>query len=328
MNMLKLRTTMVGTLAVMIGLSTLFFTVVLSLLGVFDILSLGLFVVFFNVLQWLIGPYLIEALYHVKKVSRNEEPQLHEMVDRISQKSGIKTPQVMLAQIPLPNAFAYGSPLTGSKIAITTGLMNTLDSGEVEAVVGHELGHLRHRDVQVMMFISILPALFYYIGYSLMWSSFLYGGRSSRDRGNGSLIALIGFASIAFYFVLTLFSLYFSRLREYYADRHSATVVDNGAEKLSEGLAKISYSTQRTKMRNRNTNNLNSLNSFKALFISDPDSSGKDTQTFSQMGVGGSDRELVAAYLNRKVTTADKIAELFSTHPNMVERLKALQELT
>jgi len=318
---------MVGTLAVMIGLSTLFFTVVLSLLGVFDILSLGLFVVFFNVLQWVIGPYLIEVLYRVKKVSRNEEPQLHEMVDRISQKSGIKTPQLMLAQIPLPNAFAYGSPLTGSKIAVTTGLLNTLDSGEVEAVVGHELGHLRHRDVQVMMFVSILPALFYYVGYSLMWSSFLYGGRSSRDRGNGSLAALIGFASMAFYFVLTLFSLYFSRLREYYADRHSATVVDDGAEKLSEGLAKIAYSTQRTRMRYRNTANLGSLNSFKALFISDPDSSGKDVQTLSQMGMWKSDRELVAEYLNRKVTTADKIAELFSTHPNMVKRLRALQEL-
>ena len=327
MNMWKLQSTMIGTLAAMIGLSTLFFTVVLSLRGVFDIFSLGLFVVFFNILQWLIGPYLIEALYRVKKVSRNEEPQLHEMVDRISQKSGIKTPQVMLAQIPLPNAFAYGSPLTGNKIAITTGLLNTLDSGEVEAVVGHELGHLRHRDVQVMMFVSILPALFYYIGFSLMMSSYYYSGSNNRNRGNGSLVALIGFGSMALYFILTMFSLYFSRLREYYADRHSATVVDDGAEKLSEGLAKITYSTQRTKMRYRNTNNLSSLNSFKALFISDPDSSGKDAQILSQMGMGKSDRELVAEYLNRKVTTADKIAELFSTHPNMVERLKALQEL-
>ena len=327
MNMWKLQSTMIGTLAAMIGLSTLFFTVVLSLLGVFDIFSLGLFVVFFNILQWLIGPYLIEALYRVKKVSRNEEPQLHEMVDRISQKSGIKTPQVMLAQIPLPNAFAYGSPLTGNKIAITTGLLNTLDSGEVEAVVGHELGHLRHRDVQVMMFVSILPALFYYIGFSLMMSSYYYSGSNNRNRGNGSLVALIGFGSMALYFILTMFSLYFSRLREYYADRHSATVVDDGAEKLSEGLAKITYSTQRTKMRYRNTNNLSSLNSFKALFISDPDSSGKDAQILSQMGMGKSDRELVAEYLNRKVTTADKMAELFSTHPNIVERLRALQEL-
>jgi heat shock protein HtpX len=326
MNLWKLQSTMIATLAAMIAISTLFFTVVLSLLGIFDIVSLGLFVVFFNVLQWLIGPYLIEALYRVKKVSRNEEPQLHEMVDRVSQKSGIKTPQVMLAQIPLPNAFAYGSPLTGSKIAVTTGLLNTLDSGEVEAVIGHELGHVRHRDVQIMMFVSILPALFYYIGFSLMMSSYYYGG-SSRDRGNGGLLVLIGVASMAFYFILTLFSLYFSRLREYYADRHSATVVDNGAEKLSEGLAKITYSTQRTRMRYRNTTNLNSLSSFKTLFISDPDSSGRDAQTLSQMGMGKSDRELVAEYLNRRVTTADKMAELFSTHPNIVERLKALQEL-
>jgi len=327
MNTLKLQASMAITLAVIIGISTLFFTVILSLLGVFDILSLGLFVVFFNVLQWLIGPYLIEALYHVKKVSRTEEPQLHEMVDRISQKSGIKTPQVMLARIPLPNAFAYGSPLTGSKIAITTGLLNTLDSGEVEAVIGHELGHLRHRDVQVMMFVSILPALFYYVGYSLMWSSLFHGGRSSRDRGDGSLTVLIGFASIALYWILTMFSLYLSRLREYYADRHSAIVVDDGAEKLSEGLAKIAYSTERTRMRYRNTANLGSLSSFKALFISDPDSSGKDAQALSQMGMWKSDRELVAEYLNRKVTTADKIFELFSTHPNMAERLRALQEL-
>jgi heat shock protein HtpX len=327
MSTVKLQASMVGTLALIIGVSTLFFTIVLSLLGIFDILSLGLFVVFFNVLQWLIGPYLIEALYHVKKVPKNEEPQLHEMVDRISQKSGIKTPQLMLAQIPLPNAFAYGSPLTGSKIAVTSGLLNTLDSREVEAVVGHELGHLRHRDVQVMMFVSILPALFYYIGFSLMMSSYYYAGSSSRNRGNSGLAVLVGFASMAVYFVLTLFSLYFSRLREYYADRNSAMVVDNGAEKLSEGLAKITYSTQRTRMRYGNTANLRNLSSFKTLFISDPDSSGKDAQALSQMGVGRSDRDLVAQILNRKVTAADKIAELFSTHPNIVERLRALQEL-
>jgi heat shock protein HtpX len=328
MSSVKLQASMIGTLSIIVGISTLFFTIILSLLGGVNILTLLLFVVTFNVGMWLVGPYLIEFQYHVKKVSRNEEPQLHEMVDRISQRSGIKTPQLMLARIPLPNAFAYGSPLTGSKIAVTTGLLNTLDSGEVEAVIGHELGHLRHRDVQVMMFVSILPALFYWIGYSLMWSSLLYGGgSSSRDRGDGSLIALIAFASIAMQWVLSMFTLYFSRLREYYADRHSAKVVDDGAEKLSEGLAKIAYSTERTRMRYGNAANLRSLGSFKALFISDPDSAGKDVRALSQTGMWRGDRELVSELLNRKVTTADKIAELFSTHPNMVERLRALQEL-
>ncbi len=321
MNTVKLKFVMVGTVAAIISLSTLFFTVVLSSLGSLNVITLGVFVVLFNVLQWLIAPYLIDAIYRVRKLSKAEDSEIGEMVQRLSQKSGMKTPQLLIADIPLPNAFAYGSPLTGNRIAITTGTLKILETEEVEAVIGHELGHLKHRDVQVMMFVSILPALFYYIGYSLMWSS-MYNRRD--NRGNGGSLALIGYASIAFHFVLTLFTLYMSRLREYYADKHSATVVDDGSRKLSEGLVKIAYSTGRMRRTNVNIANLNSL---KALFISDPDTVGKDAQVLSQRGVWKSDRELVNEYLNRKVTTLDKITEYFSTHPNLVERLRALREI-
>lgn len=319
MSTLKLQASMVGTLAAIIGLSTVFFTILFSLLGVFEIYTLALFIVFFNVLQWLVAPYLIDAMYRVKKVSRSEEPELHDMVQRLSRKTGIKTPQLMIAGIPIPNAFAYGSPLTGHRVAVTTGLLNTLDAEEVEAVVGHELGHLRHRDVQVMMFVSILPALFYFIGYSMIWSS-AYGRRS--ERGSGSSLAMIGFLSILLYWVLTLFTLYLSRLREYYADRHSSSVVEEGPRKLSEGLVKIAESTERLRGRHRNLNNMSSL---KTLFISDPDSARRDLKELYRTKVWRSDRELVSRYLSRKVTTTDEFAELFSTHPNMVKRLKALQ---
>jgi len=312
---------MIGTLAAIIGLSTLFFAVLLSYFGAFNVYTLGLFIVFFNVLQWLIAPYLIDAMCRVKKVSKTEEPELYSTVERLSLKSGIKTPQLGVARIPIPNAFAYGSPLTGNRVAVTTGLLNTLDAEEVEAVIGHELGHLKHRDVQVMMFVSILPALFYYIGYSLMWSS-MYSRRDGR--GNAGLTVFIGFASILFYWVLTFFTLYLSRLREYYADRHSAAVVDEGARNLSEGLVKIAYSAE--KMR-RSRKNMGNLSSMKALFISDPDNAGKDVQALSQMGMWKSDPELVTEYLSRKVTSADNIAEAFSTHPNIIKRLRALQEL-
>jgi Zn-dependent protease with chaperone function len=259
--------------------------------------------------------------YRVRKASRSEEPELTSMVERLSRKSGIKAPQVMVARIPLPNAFAYGSPLTGNRVAVTTGLLNTLDSGEVEAVVGHELGHLRHRDVQVMMFVSILPAVFYYIGYSMMWS----GAYSRRDdRGNGNAAALIGVASILVYFVLTLFTLYLSRLREYFADSHSAAVVDDGAHKLQEGLVKIVYATEGMRRTRYYTGNMSSL---KTLFISDPDSAGKDARMLARAGIGKSDRQLVAEYMNRKVTSEAQLAEVFSTHPNTVKRLRALEEL-
>lgn len=158
MSLWKLRLSLLGTLAVIIGLSTLFFTVILSLLGTFNIVTLVLIVVSFNIVQWLISPYIINAIYRAREVTKSQNPQLHEMVERLSEKSGMKAPRVMVADIPVPNAFAYNSPIAGSRVAVTTGLLKTLEEEEVEAVVGHELGHLKHRDVQVMMFVSILPA--------------------------------------------------------------------------------------------------------------------------------------------------------------------------
>jgi len=164
---------MIGTLALIISLSTLFLTYILTLLGISNVVSIMLFIVVFNVAQWLFAPYIIEAMYRAKKVSRSEAPELYDIVERLSRKSGIKTPTLMIARIPIPNAFAYGSPLTGPRVAVTSELLKTLELEEVEAVIGHELGHLRHRDVQIMMFVSILPALFYLsdIPYSGLHSS-------------------------------------------------------------------------------------------------------------------------------------------------------------
>ena len=153
---------MAATLAIIIGLSTLVFTIVLSLAGVFDLVTLGILVVVFNIVQWLIAPYLIGALYKVRALPESENPTLHQAVSDLSRKSGISTPKLMIAQIPLPNAFAYGSPLSGSRVAVTQGLLTNLNPGEVEAVLGHELGHLKHKDVQLMMALSFLPALFLY----------------------------------------------------------------------------------------------------------------------------------------------------------------------
>ncbi len=316
-SLYKLRVTMVGTLAAIIGLSTLFFTVILTLTGTFSVPWLMIFIIGFNLLQWLIAPYIIDALYRARVISRAENPRLHEMVERLSEKSGIKTPRLMLARIPIPNAFAYSSPIAGSRVAVTEGLMKTLEAEEVEAVIAHELGHLKHRDVQVMMFVSILPAIFYYLGYSFIFSSMT--GRS-RDEG-GSAAAIIGFISIFLYWILTMFTLYLSRLREYYADSHSASIVEEGPRKLSEGLAKIVSESGRMRKRTPKSGQLNSL---KALFISDPDRAASDVMAMKQIGV--SDRKLVEEILQRRLTGVDRFLELFSTHPNIVKRLKALQK--
>ncbi len=319
MSLWKLRFSLLGTLALIIGLSTLFFTVILSLAGV-SLLLLPFIVIILNIIQWLIAPYLIDVMYRAKEVKQTEDPALHEMVERLGKKSRIKKPKLMKAKMPIPNAFAYGSPIAGSRVAVTTGLLETLEPEEVEAVIGHELGHLKHRDVQVMMFVSILPAIFYYIGYSMILSS-AFNRRDNRDSGGA---AIIGIASIAIYWILTLFTLYLSRIREYFADRHSASIVEDGSRKLSEGLAKIVDSTKKVK---RSRRDASGFNSFKALFISDPDRAESDSASLSRFGRSMGDQGLVEEVLRRRVTTFDRVMEVFSTHPNIVKRLRALREL-
>ena len=322
MNVWKLRLSMAGTLALIFGLSTLVFAVVMSLTGVFDLLTLGVLVVAFNIIQWLISPYLVGAIYRVRELPENENPQLHQMVENLSQKSKISKPKLMLAQIPLPNAFAYGSPLTGNRVAVTQGLLTSLNDGEVEAVIGHELGHLKHRDVQVMMVVSFLPALFYYIGFSLMLSS---GYRGRRDEGGGS--ALIGIGFMAFSWILNLFILYLSRMREYFADRHSVSVVDNGAQKLSTGLAKIVNTSRNISNAKKVKQDKPNASAFKALFITDPARAVADSAELAALNAS-TDQKLVQEILSKELTFADKLIEALSTHPNIVKRLRALQELS
>ena len=314
-NLVRLKFSMLGTVALIIAVSTLGLGAILAATGSFNLYSLIMLVAIFNIGQWLIAPYLINGLYGVRPLPTEEKPYLHNMVESLSAKSGIKKPKLMISKLNIPNAFAYGSPLTGNHVAITEGLISNLETEEIEAVIGHELGHIKHKDVQVMMFVSFLPSLFYFLARSTMFSR--YYNRDRRDSGG---LALIGGVSMLVYFVLILFSLGLSRLREYYADQHVISIVGDGARKLSEGLAKITTTTWKTRnIRHRNVR----VNGYKALFISDPDRVAKDTLELRNF-YNSEDEELVRNIMNRKLTPMATLGELFSTHPNIVKRLKAL----
>jgi heat shock protein HtpX len=304
---------MIGTVAAIVTVSTLGISLVLSMMNVLNIYTLIGVVTVFNIAQWLFAPYLINVIYKVKPFETNENPRLHQVLKDLSIKSGIKKPKLMYSSMSIPNAFAYGSPLTGSHVAITQGLLRSLDINELEAVIGHEIGHIKHRDVQVMMFLSLLPSLFYIIARSTLFNR-IYGG---RDRKNSGAATMIGGASMLVYFMLLLFNMGFSRLREYYADQHSIKVVDDGVKKLSSGLAKITISSARAK-----TNGVSSASDFKALFISDPDRAINDLNELRMADIAN--MELVQNIMSRKITALDRLGEFFSTHPNIVKRLKAL----
>ena len=317
MSLWKLKLTMYSTLALIIGLSTLIFLVLLRALGIaLGLVPLILLVILFNLVQWLIAPHIIEALYGVREADPIRYSWLYEVVDRLSKKSGIKRPKVMIADLLIPNAFAYGSPLTGNKIAVTRGLLTTLSKDEVEAVIGHELGHIVHKDVVVMMLVSLIPAVLYYIGYSLMYVP------SHRDEDEGSSLAAIGILLLLASFVLNLFVLGLSRLREYYADRHSASIVNYGARKLQLALAKIVRET--SKIARSGYVDLGRYKSFKALFIADPSKVSSEVRVIPYYR---RDYVIVERLKRKRLTTLDMIEELFSTHPNIVKRLKALDQV-
>jgi len=300
----KLRLAMLGTLAVVIGVTTLIVGGLAIYFG-FGLTITALLIVLVNLAQWLFAPYIIDAFYGISEADPYRHRELYEIVENLSSKSGIKVPKLMISSLPIPNAFAYGSPLTGNRIAVTEGLLKVLDRDEVAAVIGHEIGHLKHRDVQLMMFASLLPALLLYLGYVFSYS------RSSRENRG-----LLGLGLIALGYILQLFVLGLSRLREYYADAHSAMILEDGASKLQKALAKIAVVTGSLAIRGLN---VSQYSQFRTLFIYDPTSSIRDLELLSDA------ERLVEKLKSSEVGFFEALTEVFSTHPNVVKRIKALE---
>ncbi|MFP4588418.1 MAG: zinc metalloprotease HtpX [Candidatus Acetothermia bacterium] len=329
MQSFKLRLGMLGSVGLIIGITTLGAALLLNGVLHLSFVWTLIFLIPLFFLQWYFAPRMVEYSMQVEPASPERYPELHRTVEEISRDSQMEKPEVMISRVEMPNAFAYGNIFSGHKVAVTDGLLGTLEQEEVEAVLAHEIGHLKHRDSEVMMFISILPALFMMLGRMLLWSS-IFGGR----RRNGAPIILVAFGAMLFYFLLNLCILWFSRLREYYADEFSANAIVDGPRKLQEGLAKINHAMAQLKERKAQGQGFQSGRQrpeqagigisplgagMKPLFISDPD--------VSQPLEGYSDRELVEKYKNQQTGLGAKFFELFTTHPEISKRLKALDNM-
>ena len=116
------------------------------------------------------------------------------MIHRISSQSGITTPKVYIAEVGFPNAFAYSSPIAGRRVAITRPLFNLLTREELEAVLAHELGHLKHRDMELLFAIGLIPSLIFYVAYGLIFSS------NNRQQSGYAFIVALALMALSFVF--------------------------------------------------------------------------------------------------------------------------------
>lgn len=265
--------------------------------------------------QWYLGPSIIKFITRMRELKEGEAPEVHAMVERISKEAGIPKPKLYLVDNPTPNAFAFGRTQKSANIALHTGLLKMLDEDEVEGVVAHEIGHIKHRDVLVMTIASVLPILLYYI--------VLVVGGSSRDRddrgGAGSFILVWLGAQFAS-FLGQLLVLWLSRKREYYADAFSAYVTGKPAS-LMNSLAKISYAAAAMPAEARGEDN----SALKAFYIASPGAGEKQSIAEIARAINsGSERDLMKAIEKEKRMGA---LEFLMTHPLTAKRLEALLQI-
>jgi heat shock protein HtpX len=168
-----------------------------------------------------------------KTVDESEYPELHRMVERLSQQADLPKPKIAVADSRVPNAFATGRSKKSSAVAVTTGIMDTLDQDELEGVIAHELAHIKNRDVMVMTIASFLSTIAFMV---VRWGAF-FGGGSRRQGGGGVIVAIL--ASLVVWIISFLLIRALSRYREFAADRGGATITGKPAA-LASALMKIS----------------------------------------------------------------------------------------
>lgn len=162
---------------------------------------------------------IVLAMYRAKEADPNQAPELHNIVRRLIQKADLPIPRLYIIPTDVPNAFATGRNPSHAVVAVTEGLLNNLTSHEVEAVLGHELAHVKHRDTLIGTVAATMAGAITMIARMAVWASMFggLGGRDDDDRGGGGL-GLIFMAILAPIAAL-LIQLAISRSREYAADR-------------------------------------------------------------------------------------------------------------
>ena len=242
---------LLGLLYVIFGL------VLLQFLGV-GLAPMLIIIIALAFFQYYTSDKLALAAAGAKVVSREDAPQLHDMVERLCAMADLPKPKVAIMDTPVPNAFATGRSPKHAAVCVTTGLWERLEPKEVEGVLAHELSHIANRDVLIMTiasFFAMLAALLTRFGlYAGM-----FGGGDRRDN-NGPPVWLIVFAvSILTYIISYVLIRTISRYREYAADRGSA-LITGAPEYLMSALQKIS--SQMTLIPNRDLRQVEGMSAF------------------------------------------------------------------
>jgi len=223
------------------------------------------------------------AMAGAREISEADDPRLYALVREVASLAGLPMPRVYVVDTPTPNAFATGRDPKHAVVAVTTGIRRLLTERELRAVIGHEMGHIKNRDILTSSIVATVAGAIQLIA-QVVWFSSLFGG--SRDRNPFLSLAVILIAPIA----ATLIQLGISRTREYAADKTGAEITHD-PEALASALEKLALGVARMPM--------------------------EPTPV----------REAVAPLYIVHPFAGDGLANLFSTHPPIEERVRRLRRM-
>lgn len=231
---------------------------------------------------------IVLKMYDAREVSETQAPDLYNMVQGLAKNADIPMPRVYIIDTDVPNAFATGRNPANGVVAVTTGIMKTLQYDELRGVVAHELAHVKNRDTLISTVVASIAGVISMIGQMAQWAAIFGAGRSDDDDSNGGIVGMLVTIIIA-PLAATLIQMGISRSREYEADECGGRICEN-PHALASALAKIEHYAKHAVMQ-------------------------QATPATSHMFI-----------INPLSGSGEKIMSLFSTHPATASRIEKLEE--
>jgi len=234
---------------------------------------------------------IVLAMYHAQPVEHDQNPEIYHLVENLCITAGLPVPRIYIIPEMQPNAFATGRSAKHAVVVVTQGLLQKLNKTELEGVIAHELSHIGNKDMLLATIVAILAGIVSILANMFMRITFWGGGRRNRDNGAGIVLFLSGIlAAVLAPIAATLVQLAISRKREFLADATGA-LLTRYPEGLARALEKISSDSTPMRITNDAT---------APLFIDTPYKEREKTNWF---------------------------VKLFTTHPPIEERIKALRDM-